>query len=345
MMRAILVILALATMGSAAGAAASKTKLMMGVNQDLVWTSDKDIPGLIRAMKDAHVKSVRIGIRWVTVEPERGQWKFERVDRVIKQIRAAKIEILCTLMSVPAWASGVNPKEVKGFWDTFAPKDMADWDEYVRRVVSRYKGDIQHWEIWNEENGEDFYKPLPDAKAYVGLLKSSYVTIKKIDPEATVVLGGLQQNGIIPNPWAPVKVENFLQKIYDAGGKPYFDIVNIHPYVTAGKEEGPAYCGKLVRGTVEVMKKNGDGNKPLWITETGVGTGGVVTEQMQAEQLSGIYGELSAIPEVKALFWFTLHDYPNSICGGEDSMGMIANDGRRKQAYEVYSKLAADQAF
>lgn len=333
-------LLALTILAMMAGPAAAKSRLLMGVNQDFVWTDDKDIPTLIQAMKDAHVKSVRLGIRWVTVEPERGKWNFERVDRVVKEIRAAKIDILCTLMSVPAWASGIDPKQVKGFWDTFAPKDMKDWEEYVRRVVTRYKGDIRYWEIWNEENGEDFYKPMPDAEAYVRILKSSYATIRKADPKATVVLGGLQMNGIIPNPWSPIKVENFLQKIYDAGGRPHFDVVNVHPYVLSTPNEGPAYCAKLVRGTVEVMKRNGDARKPLWITETGLPTGNGVTEEMQAEHLKGIHRELSAIPEVKALFWFTMHDYPKSICGGEDSMGMTAVDGRRKPAFEAYAELA-----
>ena len=122
------------------------------------------------------------------------------------------------------------------------------------------------------------------------------------------VLGGLLMNGIIPNPWAPIKVENFLQKIYDAGGKPYFDVVNIHPYVLATKEQGPAYEAKLVRDTVLVMEKNGDGQKPLWITETGLGTGNGVTEQMQAEHLRGINEEMAKIPQVKAIYWFLLRD-------------------------------------
>ena len=340
-MKLVLAVLILGAVASPVCAAA-RSRLLLGVNHDFVWTDDKDIPGLIQAMKDAHVQSVRLGIRWVTVEPERGKWSFDKVDSVVSQIRAAKIDVLCTLMSVPAWASGVDPKGVKGFWDTFAPKDMADWEEYVRRVVGRYKGDIHHWEIWNEENGEDFYKPMPDAKAYVAILKSSHTTIKKVDPKATVVLGGLQMNGIIANPWSPVKVTDFLRKMYDAGGKPYFDVVNVHPYVLSTPNEGPAYCAKLVRGTVEVMRKNGDAAKPLWITETGLPTGNGVTEQMQAEHLKGVCRELSAIPEVKAIYWFSLRDYPNPICGGEDSMGMIAVDGRRKPAFDAFEKLAGE---
>ena len=259
-----------------------------GVNQDSVWTKDEQIAGLIDAMKDAGVQALRLPIRWTTIEPERGKWDFTKVDRVVRVLRDSHIELLPVLMSVPPWASGINPAEVKGFPDTFRAKRAEDWQEYVRQVVMRYHKEIRYWEIWNEENGEDFYKPLPNAGEYVVILKAAHDTIRTIDPNAKVVLGGLQMNGIIPNPWAPLKVENFLQEIYDAGGKRYFDVVNIHPYVLATKEQGPAYEAKLVRDTVLVMEKNGDGQKPLWITETGLGTGNGVTEQTQAEHLAGI---------------------------------------------------------
>ena len=311
-----------------------------GINQDFVWTKDEQIPGLIGAMKEAGVQAVRLPIRWTTVEPERGKWDFVKVDRVVRALRDAHIEILPILMSVPTWASGVNPAEVKGFPDTFPAKRTEDWQEYVRQVVMRYHNDIHFWEIWNEENGEDFYKPTPDAKEYVGILKAAHKTIRTVDPKAKVVLGGLQMNGIIPNPWSPIKVENFLQKIYDAGGKPYFDVANIHPYVLATKEQGPAYASKLVQDTVSVMEKNGDGRKALWITETGLGTGNGVTEEMQAEHLAGIYRGMAKIPEVKAIYWFLLRDMDKSVCGGEDSMGLITTTGRRKPALEAYSELA-----
>jgi polysaccharide biosynthesis protein PslG len=313
-----------------------------GVNQDFVWTRDDQIPGLIQAIKDAHVQAVRISMRWTVVEPERAKWDFSKMDSVVHALHDAKIEILPTLMGVPPWASGVKPGEVKGFYDCFPPQRMEDWQECVRQVVTRYRKEIRFWEVWNEENGEDFYKPLPDAAQYVGILKTAHDTIKSIDPKAKVVLGGLQMNGIIPNPWSPVKIENFLQKIYDAGGRRYFDVVNIHPYVLATKEQGPAYAANLVRDTVRVMKKNGDGRKPLWITETGIATDTVTTEQMQADHLSGMYRELGKIPQVKAVYWFLLRDLDQAVCGGEDRMGVITAGGRRKPAFEALKKAATE---
>lgn len=339
-MKALLLTALIMAVLSCAHASTPRPAFKLGINHDFVWTEDKDIPALIQAMKDAHVQAVRIGIRWTSVEPKRGQWQWDKVDSVVRQIRAADIEILCTLMSVPAWASEIEPSQVKGFWDCYAPKHITDWSGYVGKVVRRYKKDIHCWEIWNEENGEDFYKPMPDAKVYVRILNSAHAAIRIADPKAVVVLGGLQMNGIIANPWSPYKIENFLQQIYDAGGKPYFDVVNIHPYVLSTPSEGPKYAARLVRDTVAVMKKNGDGQKPLWITEIGLPTGNDVTEEMQAEHLDGTYRELRDIPEVKAVFWFELRDYPQPICGGEESMGILAADGRRKPSFDAYRKLA-----
>ena len=332
--------LALLFSGLCAGAASAKTPYF-GINQDFVWTDDKEIPGLIQAVKESHAQAVRMGVRWSVVEPERGKWDFSRVDRMVKAVRGANVEILAVLGSVPPWASEVNPAEAKRFSDSYPPKCMADWEEYVRRCAGRYKGDIRYWEIWNEENGETWYNPRPNAPEYAGLLKSAYITIKKADPKATVVLGGLQMNGIIANPWSNLKVENFLQDVYDAGGRKYFDVVNIHPYVLATKDMGPAYCAKLTRDAVELMKKNGDGRKPLWITETGLAVNATVTEQMQADHLRGIYEELGRIPQVKAIYWFLLRDGPTLLNDGSDSMGLISSDGHRRLSFEAYKALAA----
>lgn len=341
MQSTLVLVAAVAALCCSAACAADKAVPYFGVNHDFVWTADDDIPGLIQAMSDANVQIVRVPVRWTVVEPEKGKWEFSKVDRVISDITAAGIEVLAVLMSVPAWASGVDPKNEEGFWDCYPPKCIGDYEGFVHRCVSRYKDKVRFWEVWNEENGADFYRPAPDSGEYVWLLRSAYRTVKKTDPRATVLLGGLQANGIIPNPWLTIKTPNFLQKIYHAGGKRYFDVVNIHPYVLAGAAEGPAYCAKLVRDTIEVMRRNGDGAKPLWITETGIAANAAVTEEAQATHLQGIYRELMQIPQVKSVHWFTLRDYPSSICGGEDSMGMITVDGRRKPSFEVYRECAS----
>ena len=316
---------------------------LMGIHEDFVWTEDADIGWMVQAMKDAGVEIVRLPVRWNVLESDKGKWDFKKLDSVVKAFRAADIQVLALMCGVPAWASRIDPKKESGFWDCYPPKDIQDWNRFIMTCVKRYKQDIHYWEIWNEENGASWYRPEPDAKGYVSLLRSSYQTIKRLDGKAQVLLGGLQLNGIIPNPWEKIKTENFMQSIYDAGGKPYFDIVNIHPYVfpVPGTDQTAKLLVSQVRDTVSVMKKNSDAAKPLWITETGTYTGNGVTEDMQAQHLTDTFTGLAQIPQVKAIFWLLIRDLEHGVAGGpETSMGLITRDKRLKPAYKAYRDVA-----
>jgi hypothetical protein len=61
---------------------------------------------------------------------------------------------------------------------------------------------------------------------------------------------------------------------------------------------------------------------------------------MQAEHLTGIYGEMAKISQVKAIYWFLLRDMDNSVCGGEGTMGLISTTGRRKPVFAAFEKMA-----
>ena len=49
---------------------------------------------------------------------------------------------------------------------------------------------------------------------------------------------------------------------------------------------------------------------------------------------------MAKIPQVKAIYWFLLRDMDKSVCGGEDSMGLISTNGRRKPAFAAFLKAA-----
>lgn len=313
---------------------------VIGINQDLLWTKDLEIDALIKIIKEAGITHIRIPVRWVTVEPEKGKWDFKKADTVIRKLRNADIEILGALMSFPAWENNTAGRQVEGWYDTYPPNDTVNWSEYVRKAVSRYKKEIKNWEIWNEENGVDFWRPLPDAKLYTAFLKSAYKVCKSSNPKCIVSLGGLQMNGIIANPWSPVKTTNFLQAIYDAGGKPYFDVVNIHPYVLPNENEGADYMKKLTLDTIRVMRKNGDATKPLWITEIGCGINEADTAEKQAELLKESFDALYSIPQVKAVYWFCLKDYDSQITGPEDSMGIVDINNAKKPSFYALQQTA-----
>jgi hypothetical protein len=317
---------------------AGRFRSFYGVNADLVYDFEQpEYHRLAQFLTESGAGTLRMAIRWLVVEPQKGSWNWRPIDAALESL-PRNIEPVAALLSTPTWSSGVEQGKSTGWFDTYPPRDLSDWSNFVRETVHRYRDRIGYWEIWNEENGIDFYHPNPDAGRYVELLKASYSAAKGADPRCKVLLGGLQMNGVIANPWSPVKTPNFLEDVYRAGGGVSFDICNTHPYVMPN--EGAKHMIELTRDTRKVMAKYGDAEKPLWLTEMGCGLNNGITPADQAKLLSDCYEAAAADPGIDRLCWFTFRDLKQDILGPEGSMGMLTHSWQRKPAFEAFKRLA-----
>ena len=313
-----------------------RNRTFYGINADPVWDWKADgLSQFSEMLKTTGAGAVRIPIRWRVVEPRKGEWDFAAVDRAVQSI-PENIEILGTLMSVPQWANGKDPKSAEGWFDAYPPTDLGDWKRAVSAIVTHYRHRINHWEIWNEQNGVDFFRPRPDARAYTELLKIAYQAAKKAHPECVVVLGGLQMNGIVANRWSELMVPNFLEDLYKAGAQPFFDVCNTHPYVSP--TEGADRMIDLTRGTLEIMTRYGDAAKPLWITEVGCGAATVEGEQEQARLLKETFEFAGREPRIHRVYWFLLRDMDKDLLGPESTMGLFKKNGTARPALDAFSR-------
>jgi hypothetical protein len=198
---------------------------------------------------DAHVT-------WPDLEPSKGQWQFDTLDKYVTMAEQHNTEILLPLAVTPQWASA-RPN-VKSGWQKpgFAaePKDMNDWRSYVRQVVSRYKGRIVAYEIWNEPNLQQYW--IGNTDQLVAMTKDAHDIIKSIDPAAILVSPSATTGRGIP--W----LADFLSK----GGGRYVDVIGYHFYVFP---QPPEAMVPLIRQVRQIMLNNGAGDKPLWNTESG----------------------------------------------------------------------------
>ena len=195
------------------------------------------------AVKAAGIGWVRTDFPWNVCEPKDGVWDWTVFDRTVAEAERRGI----TLLPILCYD---NPARGRFAW-----QEPDAWCEYVRRVVARYRRHFKVVEVWNEPN-IGFWKPKPDADQYLGLLRRTYETVKRTAPEIRVAIGGT----------AGVPLD-FFEKIYAAGGRPFFDIMNIHPY---SWPEGPdARMKSEVDGLRALMARHGDAGKPVWITEQG----------------------------------------------------------------------------
>lgn len=293
--------------------------------QGLSWwvglTRDQIDDALTKA-KAANVTSVRMDFSWSVVEWAEGTYDWSSTDSMVQAVAEHGMTALAMVYDTPTWLSGSsNPHTV--------PADAAQIQQFATfaaAAAQRYGGVIPEWEVWNEQNIPRFWS-VPDAAAYTALLKATYTAIKAVAPEATVIAGGLS-----PDPSGISSLE-FVEGIYAAGGKGYFDALNYHLY---GFPNLPTI--DPVAAIREVMVANGDAEKKIWITEAGAPTGTgtyAVSEQFQADTIQAILELAAAHNYVGPVYLYTITDTGTDLSDPEANFGLITQDGRLKPAYQV----------
>jgi hypothetical protein len=136
------------------------------------------------------------------------------------------------LSGTPDWVHPDFSNSVSNFYQRiwYPPKgstELNHWSDFVYDVVSRYQGDVSRYEMWNEENIQDFWKPDPNPTEYAALLRSGYLSAKSAYPSSVVMFGGLSRND-----------QGYLNAAYSEIGKysdasanaNFFDVLDVHPY-------------------------------------------------------------------------------------------------------------------
>ncbi len=238
----------------------------------------------------------------------RGVDAWAKYDNIVELAQKYNVQVVARLTSPPAWSR--RDGNARG---AFSPPDnLADYAGFVEAVLRRYEGRVRYLQIWNEPNLTPEWGDCPtcgvDPEAYTELLCTAYARAKSVDPEAVIISGALGQT-LTLNRFPPTGGTNefvFLQRMYDAGAGGCFDILSVNDY---GLGSGPA--DQRLRFNItnfarpmylrDVMVKNGDEHKPIWIAEVGWnavpndpkiiqwGEFGQVTPEQQGEYLVRAY--------------------------------------------------------
>jgi hypothetical protein len=238
-----------------------------------------------------HIKKLGLGwvklqMSWKDVEPKQGAYDWTAWDATIGAYAADGIKVMLSIPKAPDWARPAeDDKSVEG-----PPADPATYAHFVGLVASRYQGKVQAIEIWNEQNlwYEAGGRGRVSAISYVGLLQAAYRAIKDANHDMAVISGGLTPAGNM----ADMAVDDieYLQQMYAAGAKGYFDALGAHPagyncpaladwrtfedptatFRAPFEQRHHSWC---FLGTMEpyreVMVANGDAEKTIWVTEFG----------------------------------------------------------------------------
>ena len=256
------------------------------------------------------VESERFEIAWDLVEPRQGVFDFSAIDRKVAAAARNDIDVLGLVVRSPAWAA-TNPGNPFS-----APRDPAAYAAFVRTLIGRYgprgsfwaanpslpRRPVRNWQIWNEPNISINWDVQPWQNGYARLLKAAYPAVKSADRGARVVMAGLANFS-----WRD------LSKAYKAGVRGSFDVAAVHPF--SGR---PSNSVKITRLNRDVMNRNGDARKPIWLTEltwssakgrkTPLTQNWETTEAGQAQRLGQayrLYVRARRSLRLGRIFWYT----------------------------------------
>ena len=317
-------------------------------------------------MNDAAAAGVTMvrasGIFWDQIEATRGSynWAVMAEDEAnMRLISAAGIAPLMIFRNTPTWA-----RETPSHLCSAIRADaLGDFANFVEAAVTRYSAapyNVHHWEMFNEPDvdpalvgGEsgfgcwgDIDDPYYNGDQYAAMLAAAYPVIKRVDPTATVYVGGLLLDCDPTNPPSNKSCDpgNFFEGILRAGGGAHFDVVAYHAYGLWNSQardadfyhpdwvhRGGALAGKasFLR---EVMREYGV-DKPLIMNE-----GGLLCDERNSECPSdGFYDDQARyLPKMMAraqslrlqgAIWYTLNG------PGWRQGGLLNRDGSPRPAY------------
>ena len=292
---------------------------------ELLGKSDADMQAELQDYVTMGVDWVRLDIHWSLVQPSpNGGYNWTLVDKVFKAIDAKGLEIVAILNNTPDWMDD----------SLSSAADQAAYGRFASAAAARYGNIVDYWEVYNEPNLNGV-----SPEDYTKILKLAHGAIHAADSNATIITGGLASvpttgNGM----WGAVE---YLERMYDAGAKGYFDAVGYHPYsFPLMPSNGAAWNGwqMMEDGIRGAMVANGDGDKQVWITEYGAKTtgGGVtVSPAVAAAMLREAVDLAEDTPWAGPLLWYSYQD--NTL---EPGFGMLDPNGNRRAAYYAFRELA-----
>lgn len=198
---------------------------------------------------------------WVFVERRKGDFDWREIDRYVEASENHKMDFFFSSGFVPEWAAADKGSCREGrthFNETVSMctsmvANIRDWDRFVTALVTRYKGRIHIYDLWNEPWNKNIF--TGSIEEMVTLTTHMHDIIRSIDPNAIIIAPA-------PTP------HQWLDRYLEAGGVRSVDAFSVHGYTTNmdldTAEVSQAWKSEPLKA---ILAKYGLSNKPIWDTE------------------------------------------------------------------------------
>lgn len=167
------------------------------------------------------VKWARCQTGWARTEEAEGVFNFAWLDGVVDSLRNVGVQPWFNLgYGNRLYTPKAPDASAVGWAPLNSDAAKAAWVRYTGKIAEHFRDRVKHWEIWNESNIRNFWKPSqPKPELYVELVKLTVPEIRKRIPDA-VIIGGAFAG-------MPLK---FFEQCMELGLGEYVDKISYHPY-------------------------------------------------------------------------------------------------------------------
>jgi cell division septation protein DedD len=217
------------------------------------------------------------------------------------------------------------------------------WATFVRTIVRRYAGRIDHWIVWNEPDiapGEYGVQWEGSVADFVQLTKVAYLVARQENPNVVIHFAGLTYWHDVVN-GRPLYLQRYLDAAREdpdaAAHNYFFDAISLHIYFTTDS------VYDITAEFAALLRRNGL-SQPIWINETNappfddplnpwtIPDWKVTLDQQAGFIVQAFAQGLAAGAERVAVY--KLIDFPPYPLGYEP-YGLVRADGVRRPAYEA----------
>jgi hypothetical protein len=234
--------------------------------------------------------------------------------------------------------------------DTFAPGKPINqanvWARFVAAAATRYDGRVEKWEIWNEPDFSQFW--AGSVADYARLLKVAWLAARSVDPEASVIVGGMMywewtNRAGVEHAWLRAFLDEMARDPSAAQHGYYFDAIPWHFY------SRPSDAYDRIRSADALLLARGIGGKRQWINEANAPACGEPPLNVSCSDPN--YRGSATIDEQAA---YVIQQFAYAIAAGVEhasifqlqddgqgeSFGIFRNDGTARPAYAAYQVAA-----
>jgi hypothetical protein len=192
------------------------------------------------------------------------------------------------------------------------------------------------YEIWNEPNVDRFWPPRPNAGEYATLLRAAAAGIRRADPAARIVSGGLARFDL-----------PFLAAVIAAGGMGEVNAVGIHPYRRLAPESLAAELPPLR----QLLANGSAASLEIWDTEWGYASYDYFSKNLRGDGHSAPGLDRQAVLACREALtvwalglpvavWYDLRDDGSDPRNPEHNYGLLDANGAAKPAMKALRELA-----